>query len=206
MDARICGIHPRSVSLAGFTKVSGNRFGEHIDAIISPALLGNVSIVIRVPEVVGSGSNLPASPIGHLENLASLSVEVVQTSDKAKDVPNTFEMATASNSAMSNMLGDALEILDALEKFQRGKRATEMKSLRGKLETASDKATKSMEKVAAKDDKEDQKALPYYRAMLKFNTCYTRWMKDPAMPMVSHSLASIRGVVKVVEKSLAAYK
>jgi len=185
--------------------VSGNRFGENVDAKMSDPLLGNISIVLKIPTYVehkpGSGSTL-----GILENIRGYGREVVQTSEKPKDMPNTFEMSTATNAEMSALLDDVVDMLDVLEKFQRGKRADEMKKLKGKLETASDKATAAMNKLNAKEDKADQVAVPYYRALLNFNQAYARWMKDPALPMVSHSLASIRGVVNVVQKSLSNYK
>lgn len=185
--------------------VSGNRFGEHVSAAMTDPLLGNVSIVVKTPTFVqhkaGSGSTL-----GKLEQLRSFGVEVVQTSEKPKDVPNNFEMSTASNSEMLHLIEDSLELVDVLEKFQRGKKADEMKKLKGKLDTASDKATTSMNKLNNKDDKSETAAIPYYRALLNFNQAYARWVKDPALPMIGHSLASIRAVTNVVQKSLSNYK
>jgi exonuclease VII small subunit len=107
---------------------------------------------------------------------------------------------------MAALVDDSLDLLDVLEKFQRGKRANEMKTLRGKLETASDRLAKDMDKMSGSDEAREKAAVPYYRAMVNFNGAFARWMKDPAMPMVSHSLASIRGVMNVCQKSLSAYK
>lgn len=187
------------------SKTSGARFGEQVEAEISDPLLGNISIVHKKPTYISHAPGT-ASTVGMLENMRGYAVEVCQTSDKAKESPSSFEMATATNASMSAMLDDALEQLDVLEKFQRGKRASEMKSLRGKLETASEKASNSMKKLEGKDDAAEKLAVPYYRAMLNYNQSYTRWMKDPALPMVSHTLASIRGVMTVVNKSLSNYK
>jgi hypothetical protein len=187
------------------TAVSGNRFGDSVDAKMTEPLLGNVSIVMKRPTFVehkaGSGSTL-----GKLEQMRGFACEVVQTSEKPKDVPNNFEMSTASNSEMLHLVEDALELVDVLEKFQKGKKADDMKKLKGKLDTASDKATTAMNKLNGKEDKAETAAIPYYRALLNFNQAYARWVKDPALPMVSHSLASIRSVVNVVQKSLSNYK
>lgn len=185
--------------------VGGNRFGEQVEAKMSEPLLGNISIVNKRPLYVEHKSGA-GSTLGLLEQIRSYGTEVVQTSEKPKDMPNTFEMSTATNSEMSSLLDDVTDMLDVLEKFQRGKRADEMKKIKGKLETASDKATTAMNKLSNKEDKADQVAVPYYRALLNFNQAYARWTKDPALPMVSHSLASIRGVVNVVQKSLSNYK
>lgn len=185
--------------------VSGNRFGDTTDAKMSDPLLGNISIVMKRPNFIehkaGSGSTL-----GKLEQMRGFACEVVQTSEKPKDVPNNFDMATASNGEMMHLIEDALEMVDILEKFQKGKKADDMKKLKGKLDTASDKATAAMNKLNGKDDKSETAAIPYYRALLNFNQAYARWVKDPALPMVSHSLASIRSVMNVVQKSLSNYK
>jgi hypothetical protein len=195
----------KASKLPGLTGVSGNRFGDTVDAKITDPLLGNVSIVMKRPTFVehkaGAGSTL-----GKLEQMRGFACEVVQTSDKPKDVPNNFEMSTASNSEMLHLVDDAIEMVDVLEKFQKGKRADDMKKLKDKLNTASDKATTAMNKLNGKEDKTETAAIPYYRGLLNFNQAYARWVKDPALPMVGHSLASIRAVTNVVQKSLSNYK
>jgi hypothetical protein len=188
----------------GMTRVSGDRFGKEIDAEISEPLLGNMSIVVKTPKADDREYESPRVML--LEKLRHIGIEMVTTSEKPKDVPASFEMSPATNSGMAAMLDDALEGLDVLEKFQRGKRFNEMKTLRGKLETASNKLATEMDKLAGSDDKAEREAVPYFRAMVNFNSAYARWMKEPALPMVNHLLASIRGVSKVVEKSLAAYE
>jgi len=202
IEAAMAKVKPSGISLHS---VSGNRFGEHVDAQMTEPMLGNVSIVVKKPTYISHKAGA-GSTIGKLEQLRGFGVEIVQTSEKPKDTPNNFEMSTATNAGMKSMLEDVLEMLDILEKFQRGKRADEMKKLKTKLESASDKATASMKKIEGKDDKDEMKAVPYYRALLNFNQAYARWVKDPALPMVSYALASSRGVINVVQKSLSNYK
>lgn len=185
--------------------LSGKRFGDELKVMGSAPLMGNITIIAKIPKEVG-GKDGDAPTVRVLEMIRKVGFEVIQTSEKPKDSPASFEMETCSNGTMSSLVEEALDLLDVLEKFQRGKRASEMKSLRGKMETASDRLSKDMDKLAGSDEKAERDAVPYYRAMVNFNSAYARWMKDPAMPMVSHSLASIRGVMNVCQKSISAYK
>lgn len=195
-------LQKKNTSGLGFTGVSGNRFGDGYEAQLSDPLPGNISIVLKRAKKMPTTT----TSVSSLEELSKFDTGIVQTSDKPKDTPSSFEMSTAGNANMLGMVDESLEILDILEGFQRGKRATEMKSLRGKLETASEKASNAMKKLSDSEEKEEKAAVPYYRALLNFNTSFTRWMKDPAMPMVSHSLSAIRGAMNVCQKSLSAYK
>lgn len=193
-----------AVEKTNYSAISGNRWPGFKGKISDP-LPGNVSIVSRMPNEIDARHD--DVNVGKLEALRRVTVEVVATSDKSKDVPNSFEMSTMGTSAMLDLLEDAESILDKLEQFQRGKHHADMKKTKAKLDTASDKATSAMAKAEGKsDDKEAKDSVPYYRALLNFNTAYARWSKDPAMPMVSHSLAFIRGVITCVQKSAAEYK
>lgn len=190
------------IDLPGMSGASGRWPG--FDAKMTKPLPGNISIVSRVPKDIDARSS--DVNIQKLEALRKVTVEVVQTSEKAKDVPNSFEMPPLSNNAMLNLLDDAEKLLDTLEKYQRGKRYADMKKVRTKLEAASKKATTSIEKLDSSEDKATKDAVPFYRAMVNFNTAYAKWAKDPAMPMVTHTLSFVRGIMTVCQKSLSAYK
>lgn len=168
----------------------------------SQPLMGNVSLATRIPtDKSGAGSEL-----GMMDLFRRSGCELVSTSEKDKDAPNDFEMSTLSNGSMINVLDEIDTVLDSLETFNRGKRAADLKKTKTKLKSASDKATSAMERAEKSDDASDKHSVAYYRALLNFNTAYSRWAQQPAMPLLNASLASIRASMSVVQKSLGAYK
>lgn len=192
-----------------FSKIPGMHSGAGdrwpgFEVKISEPLAGNVSIVARTPKDLDLSSN--DVNINKLEQLRKLSFEVVATSEASHQLATSFEMPTMSNKAMMDVLNDADKLLETLEKFQRGSRHTNAAKLRTKISAASDKASKAVAKLDGENESAHRDAIPYYRSMLNFNTAYARWTKDPAMPMVGHTLATVRGVLSVVDKSLKDYK
>lgn len=191
----------------GSTHVSGTanttRF-PGFKTYMGSNLMGNVTIAVRVPDQ--SHGALPPAGLAVIDMFRRSGCELVSTSEKEKDVPNEFEMSTLSNSAMIAVLDEVEGMLDSLESFNRGKRAADLKKTKTKLKSASDKATSAMERAEKSDDASDKHSVAYYRALLNFNTSYSRWAQQPAMPLLNASLASIRASMSVVQKSLSAYK
>jgi len=180
---------------------SGNasRFSG-FKAHYSPAMMGNMSLVHKTP--IGK-ENL--SVLEEADQYRNAGISLVPTSDTTKEGPKEAKIATLSLKSMSDLLKDANDILDTMEEFKRGSRSKKMSAVRKELAAASDKATKAMDD-AAKGDEAHKNAIPYYRSMLNFNTAYTRWSQSPAVPMFAHSITTIRAVMNVIGKSLAAYK
>lgn len=195
------GMRKDNVKLPGAGAVNATRF-PGFKTKFGAALPGNVSLVYK-----GYDDNTGASTLASLDRMRKSGVELISTNEKTKDAPNDVVIATLSLSGATGLLESAKELLETLEDFNRGKRSKEIKKTQKSIEDASAKATKEMEK--AKSDTEDAVAkgsVPYYRALLNFNAAYARWAQQPAMPLLSHSLSTIRTIMVIVDKSLAQYK
>lgn len=188
----------------GASSASGSRFSGYT-AKAGHALPNNVSLFAKKPKLETIRQHA-SKDLAVLDMCRHMGVELLSTSEKEKDVPDSFEINTISVATMHNLIDDMEKVLDKLEDFNRGKRTAEMKKTRTKLETASDKATKAVEKAEKSDKAEDRAVIVYYRGMLNFNQAYARWCQNPAVQLLNSSLASIRGYKAVIAKSLSAYK
>lgn len=180
------------------TKLPASRY-PGFDAKQGPALLGNVSLVEKsYAEANGN------SVLGVLDRVRRSGVELHATAEKAKALPDSVEITTLSMSGAEGLIDTCEKLLDSLEEYQRGKRSKDIQRTQKKIETASAKATSAMEK--AKDSEENKASVPYYKALVNFNTSYTRWVQSPAMSMASNCLSVVRAYMQVISKSASAYK
>lgn len=184
----------------GSSKVSGNRWPS-FEAYQGPALLGNVSLVSKH---YSEGRDGNGGVLAKLDRMRRGGVGLEPTNEKSKDAPSSSDFTTMSTSDMEDAIKTCEKILDHLEDFNRGKRATDIKTAKGKIETASKKATGAVEKAA--NDEDAKACVPYYRAVLNFNASYARWAQSPAMGLSQVALTSVRATMAVITKCLGAYK
>lgn len=186
-------------AVPGRKALSGNRF-PGFDAYHGFHLLGNVTVIQKYYADKGD-----ASPLGKLDRLRRAGAELGASAEKHKDAPSSSDFATASNSSMEEMIKTCEDILDHLEDFQRGKRSTDIKSAKTKVENASKKATSAVEK-SANDEDVAKSSVAAYRAVVNFNAAYARWAQTPYMGLASNALTSVRATMTVITKCLGAYK
>lgn len=162
-------------------------------------LLGNVALLKKeYKESTETGT------LGTLDRQRRSGIELAASQEKHKDAPSSSEFQTMSNSSMEEAIKQCEKILDDLEEYQRGKRSTDVKSAKTKIEAASKSASSKVEKAANDDDAKH--SVPYYRAVLNFNAAYARWAQTPSMGLASNAMTTVRSVMTVIQKSLGAYK
>lgn len=188
----------------GSMSSAGNRFSG-FTTMASKPLPGNVSLFYKKPKAENLRQHANAD-LQTVEVLRHSGVVLAATSDKEKAVPDSFDLATPSASAMHSWIDDMEKLLDKLEDFNRGKRTSEMAKTRQKLEAASEKASKAVEKAEKSDDAADRMTIVYFRAMLNYNQAYAGWCQNPSVQLLQSSLATIRAYKAVISKSLSAYK
>lgn len=182
----------------GSSKVSGARWAG-FEAHQGAPLFGNVSLVSKHYK-----DSTDQGTLGALDRLRRGGISLEPTNEKSKEAPNSSDFNTMSISEMEESLKICEKILDHLEDFHRGKKSTDVKSAKTKVENASKKATSAVEKAA--NDEDAKHCVPYYRAVLNFNASYARWAQSPAMSLSQNAMTTIRGVMNVVSKCLGAYK
>lgn len=171
-------------------------------AFASPAILGNVQLVRKVY----LKDSEDVSPLGILDKQRKSGLTLESVTGK-KQVPNDFQMDTLSASDMIDILDSSLETIKTLEEYKRGSRSKEIEKTQATLKSASDKATKAMEKAEGnKEDPVGQAAVPHYRAMLNFNMAYAGWVRSPAIPCYNLTVNLINALLHVCSKSIAQYK
>ena len=165
-------------------------------------LLGNVALVGRFhSENTGSQGVL-----GTLDHMRRSGITLENPADKKKDVPASFKFNTPDLGAIERLLGEAEGLLKVLEDFHRGAKSKDLKKAKDDLEKASNKATASVAKLENSSEDSDKAAVPYYRAVVNFNTAYARWAQSPAIPMMQRSLTTVRAILAISAKSLSQYK
>lgn len=190
---------------SGFSGSSaGGRFPGFSTTAGAP-LPGNVSLFMKRIQP-GSTRDHGNGVLNTLERARHLGIELHSTSDKERSVPDSFEMDTMTNANMHSAIDAAEKILDKLEDFNRGKRTSEMKKTRTKLESASEKASKAAEKAEKSTETSDRAVVAYYRGLVSYNQAYARWCQNPAMPLLNSALASVKATAAVISKSISAYE
>ena len=188
-------------------KLTGGGKGPSMpgfETAMTKGMLGGKSLMAKdsLDNPGDSGSSL-----AKLEYLRRSSVSLANSQEKPKDAPNELKFTTMAPAEMEAVLEIADKILDRLEDFKRNGGQADLVKGRKAMESASDKANAKFAKVRDdKDNKDAKAALPYFKAMVNFNTAYARWAQEPAMPLFSHALDMVSAVLKVVGKSTAAYK
>jgi hypothetical protein len=187
-------------AIPGAGSADMGRFPGFATTLGTP-LAGNVSLGCKY----FVDNKADESDLGAIERYRNSRCELMPTSEKAKPATGDVEFAPISTSGAKAMIKDMEKLLDVLEEYKRGSKSKAIAKTQKTIEQASDKAAKAMAE-ADKGDEGQKAAVPYYRALLNFNAAYARWSQTPAVPMVSHSLSTIKAVMVVIQKSLAAYK
>lgn len=187
-----------SITIPSSKKISGNRW-PGFEVVQGAPLPGNVSLVCK-----NYSGGEEQGVIQSLDRMRRGGVSLEPTNEKSKDTPSTVEFSTMSISEMEDAIKTSEKILDHLEDFNRGKRSTDIKSAKTKIEAASKKATSAVEKAA--NDEDAKKCVPYYRAVLNFNAAYARWAQSPTMGLSQAALTHVRAVMATITKCLGAYK
>lgn len=178
-----------------------NRFPGFITTTGTP-LLGNVSLAAK-----RYYENADNSDLGSLDRQRHSSYDLVPSSDKAYNMAGkSVEMDPLTSNAIRDILKGCTAILDTLEEYKRGSKGKAVTKARKDMEAASSKAAGSFSKLRSSSEEADKAAVPYLKAMLNFNQAYARWVQSPAIPLMNNSLQSLRAVLVVCQKSVAAHK
>ena len=138
-----------------------------------------------------------------MEAIRKARVEFKET--EAKNKATGVKFTTMSPEGMLHVLEDALSLLDVLENYKRGSLAKSVDAVKKEIQVASEKAKTAIGGLNETGEK-TARAMATYQAMLNFNAVYAVWVKTPAIPVCRSSLMSVKGVLEVVNKSLAQYK
>lgn len=189
----------RSVSFSGTNLPSDYMPGFTVKA--GEQLMGNVRLAHRALK-----DDSDKSILGELDRARRTGFDLISAREKAGSTPADFEFQTMSLGGCTDLLKASAKLLDTLEDYKRGKGWKEVKKAKDKLESASSKAASSFKNLKDSEEADEKAAVPFFKSMLNFNQAYTAWVKNPAIPMLQHSLTSIRAVMVAVEKSVACYK
>lgn len=176
-------------------------YAPGFDCKAGKQLLGNVRLIGKLAK-----PNEKDGLLAGMEILRRSYMEVGASRTKEGTLPSDVKFTTMSGGDISEVLKEALSILETLEDYKRGKGWGELKKVKGKLETASNKATSKMESMKSSEEADEKAAYPYYKSLLNFNTGFARMCQQPSMPMFSHALTAVRTAIILAEKSLAQYK
>ena len=133
------------------------------------------------------------------------SLLLLPTVEKPKDAPSDITFTTMSNAEMSKTISKLEKLLDLTEQFRRGSKFKNMKEVRSKMETASNKAKTAMKKMEDKEDR-DVAATAIFKELINLNIGYANWVKEPIESMIQQTLASVRTSMMVVAKSCGQYE
>lgn len=187
-------------NMPGGTAYNGPRWAD-FKVEISKPLLGNVSLIVKAPNLKPN-----YTPLAALDVVRRVGGELVPTKEKSSgSAPSDVEMNALTPSEMQDLIDGFDTLLNKMETYQRGKGANAVKRAKEKLESASKKASDSYEKMRGGEDAGEKAALPYYKSILNFNVAYARWVQSPAMPMISRTITSMKAVMNLCDKSLALY-
>lgn len=146
------------------------------------------------------------SDLGSLDRYRNSRVELIDTSDKAPTgAKNEVEITPVTTNGAKKLIKEMQALLTVLEDYKRGPKSKAITKTQKSIEDASSKANKAMG-TAKSDDEGSKAAVAPFRALLNFNAAYARWAQSPAVPLMSHSITTIKTVMVVIQKSMAAHK
>lgn len=177
---------------------SSNRY-PGFDTKEYKQLLGNVVLVVK------RNQNEGKSQIEKLEYLRTTRVELAPASSGKKEAKTSMEVMPFDASDVIKVCDDALKLLDVLEDYKRGSKASAIEKGRKDLEKASAKAEGKLAGLSKDEEQSAKAAVPHYRAMINMNLAFARWARDPMVPFLGHSLNVLRAVAMISTKSLNAY-
>lgn len=169
--------------------------------VIGAGLLGNKSLSYRHYE-----ENKDHSVLGSLDRKRQSYFDLVDTSERAPQAPvDKVVLHALSVAEMKNMISVMFKILDDVEKYQRGGKRHELEQQAKHIKLASAEAEKKLEAFKVSTSSEERNAVEYYRAVLNFNVAFASWSARSSLPVSNHTLRSLRAVIIVIHKSIAAH-
>lgn len=141
-----------------------------------------------------------------LERERQAQVHLADSSDKAKSDHSSFDFPVLTPSQSEGLIKDLEELLEAMEKYQRGKAKGEIEKTRKKIEAASKKAEGASAKAKESEEEKERAAVPHYRALINFNIAYARWIESPIIGFTKVGFGVINQTINLIERSLAQYK
>lgn len=178
------------------------RFPGFVAAVGTP-LFGNISLAAK--HFVDNSDD--KSDLGALDRYRNSRTELIPTSDKVPTgaTKAEIELTPLSTSGAKKLIKDIESLLDVMEDYKRGPKGKALDKTAKSIEDASSKAAKAL--ATANAEGEAARVLgAQFRALANFNTSYARWAQTPAVPMMSHCLTTIKTLMVVIQKSMAAYK
>jgi hypothetical protein len=188
--------HPPSAGSKDTTRFPG------WDTYVGTPLMGNVSVALRL-----YNENPEDSALGVMDRHQRSGWELVSSNEKGSMKADAkIEMAPLTIGEMKNILRSLAGVLDTVEKFKRDGKQKALESLKDGIERASSAAEKKLSAYKTSSAADERACVANYRKLLDFNGAYAGWVGKPAVRMTTHTLQSVRAVVAVVQKSIAAYK
>lgn len=169
----------------------------------SPELLGNVRL-IQKDAIIDQTPNGNIQ-LATLERLRRSGMEMIGTTSKSKSLAKEVEFTVASTSELDKVLSTMEEILDNVEKAQRGTALQAAEKARDGLKSACDKMTSAYEK-AQKNSETSQATLAIFKSLINLNSWGVRTLSSPATSACQNSLSVVRAGLALVAKNLTAYK
>lgn len=180
-------------SFSGLSNSNDKRFADSkVEVEASKTLLGEKKIFQRARKADGAqGSNV--------RSLGSLRCWLDAAHDKVKD-QNETEFNVLSPSNVGDLAEDIITLCDAMAYYGEGKGLD-------KVEKASGKVEKALEKLGRANDTDDAKGedAAALRRMVSLGHAFNDWARNPTASLVNHTCTVARAILTVGTKSLAQY-
>lgn len=158
-----------------------NRF-PNTNCFVGAELLTGVSLVERIGVPKGEGE------LAEMDALYNTSITMDNTHIKGITPPKQLEFAMPSFKDCEDLLKDAEEIADMIEKFSRGSLPKELQAVRKEIDDAIAKNPEAIAKAYGNAEKAgltpEQQAL--LKAAASMTVAFTNWVKNPIRDMVMH--------------------
>lgn len=188
-------------SLPGLKKAPSTKY-PGFDVKVSDQLFGNVVLTSIGFEHTSKDDNVLAI----LDRYRRTRYELISSDVKRQPSAKSAEMHVMSIAAMEDTLSQLIKLIDVLEGFKRGSKLKEAQTVRSMVERASEKAETAVSKKNTDKEAFRDAAIPYYKALVNFNTAYARWVQTPAIPYLNHSVTVMHALISLLSKNIAAYK
>lgn len=177
-------------------KTKDRRFPESAE-ISSVDIGGNMSLFVQ-ERVEADESGV----LSKADAASSRVVRIMSTFEKSKDALEDHEMETMTIKDIQAIADVCIEIIDAVEGWERGKNIGKVKDLVKDVQSGGETLNKAYDKL----DDVPNAVRPYPKAAQGFVKSFTDWTGEPYASVVKNALAAVRAAVSLCNKSLSNYK
>lgn len=162
---------------------------------VGAPMLGNVELSQRLPAKKDTGTEFSRV------NRHRWSTVTVTSRESPPSTGTPVVVNRLTQAEIKSLLADCRSILVDLDAFYRRGAFAKIKSMRKRMEAATDRLAADVSK-----EKENQALYNAYQTMANFNNGYASMVQSPLMVMFQKALASVRSVSAVCSSSIDGYE